>query len=102
MKLSEAILLGSTLGKQLFDEAVDDEGNTCALGAAMLAIGEIHEAALDYWPWLKDPRVWCHCPGRVFGFRRLLGQPTRPGARKNAQPTPGCSRALGACAWSWC
>jgi hypothetical protein len=37
MKLSEAIRLGSMMGKQLFGLTRDEDDNSCALGAAELA-----------------------------------------------------------------
>jgi hypothetical protein len=39
MLLSEAILLGSIGTKQAFGSLKDDDGGTCALGAALTAVG---------------------------------------------------------------
>lgn len=39
MKLSEAILLGASMNKQAFGTYKDKDGGTCALGAAMEAVG---------------------------------------------------------------
>lgn len=54
MKLSEAIRLGSMLGPQLQGRTYGEHNNgTCALGAALLAIGitrESYSVALTYFP----------------------------------------------------
>lgn len=59
MKLSEAMSLGATLKPQSFGEWGDDK-STCALGAALDAIGQLskYEAvsekrAKQIWPWLR-------------------------------------------------
>lgn len=39
MRLSEAIRLGSMLGPQAFHQYETDDGATCALGAASVAVG---------------------------------------------------------------
>lgn len=54
MKLSDAIRLGSMNGPQAFGETRNRRGGTCALGAALDAIGkrlEYHHA-LEFWPLL--------------------------------------------------
>jgi hypothetical protein len=67
MKLSAAILLGSTLSPQAFAEFEDDNGSRCALGAALAAIGNPIQigngfrAAAESWPWI-EPYGEFHCP----------------------------------------
>lgn len=39
MKLSEAIRLGATISKQICGQLMDSEGNTCAIGSALVACG---------------------------------------------------------------
>lgn len=47
MKLSEAILLGSTMNPQAFGVYEDPDGHTCALGAALKAVGfVVHKVLL--------------------------------------------------------
>jgi len=59
VRLSEAILLGSVGTGQAFGEYVDKKGNTCALGAALCAIGKLTDLS-EYtinlglaWPYHK-------------------------------------------------
>jgi hypothetical protein len=73
MKLSEAILLGAMMSPQAFQALFRDDG-TCALGAALLAIGPVSEPALrsvcKRWPWAVTVSVDCPGCGRscpVFG-----------------------------------
>lgn len=79
MKLSDAILLGSTLGPQLYSWMYDltNEG-TCALGAAALATIQnfqklgcvaLSGAIADRWPWLREP---AECP--ECGSSMLIGE----------------------------
>lgn len=68
MKLSEAILLGSTLGPQIFGDGFDKATmGTCANGAARLAMGHAtdHISIVEIWPWLLCP---ADCPvcGAIF------------------------------------
>ena len=64
MKLSEAILLGAMMSPQTFRALFRDDG-TCALGAALLAVGPASEPALrsvfKRWPWAMT--VSADCPG---------------------------------------
>ena len=60
MKLSEAILLGSIGTGQCYADLTDGRGNSCALGAALSAIGKLKEqypALWAAWPWVKTLRV---------------------------------------------
>jgi hypothetical protein len=63
MKLSEAILLGSTLKPQAFGPAFDGKG-TCALGAAKDAIGNLYLDKWGFliWPWTMNPDLYLECP----------------------------------------
>jgi hypothetical protein len=67
MKLSAAILLGSTMSPQAFEEFQNKNGSRCALGAALAAIGSPirlgngFRAAAESWPWI-EPYVEFHCP----------------------------------------
>ena len=60
MLLSEAISLGATMRPQAFGTFLDADGRTCAMGAALDAIGLIktkryhYDDALDAWPWLES------------------------------------------------
>jgi len=51
MKLAEAIWLGAMLKPQAFGALEDTNGNTCALGAAYDAIGELHTGQGYDWSW---------------------------------------------------
>jgi hypothetical protein len=69
MRLSDAILRGSRLGEQMFGEVSDDEWNSCALGAAGLALTELLTGVPTLynpayrifmtWPWLKSDGYEC-------------------------------------------
>lgn len=61
MKLSEAIRLGAMMKPQAFEDYLD-EGNTCAMGAALDAIGQLDSDHCDseYFP-LVDVAV-TRCP----------------------------------------
>lgn len=54
MKLSEAIRLGAMLGPQIIGNEADKHGGSCAIGAAMLALGvhgnidEINQDFIDF------------------------------------------------------
>ncbi len=64
MRLSEAIRLGSMLGSQAFGHGFGDNGETCAHGAALLAIGRKgawYTENMDHWPWTTYTRA--ECPG---------------------------------------
>ena len=77
MKLSEAILLGSTLSPQAFGSYETSDGRRCALGAALAAVGEDcfvgnAVARLGWiWPLLDRPVdcPQCGCSSR----QELLG-----------------------------
>lgn len=61
MRLSEAIMLGSTLRPQTFTTWRDTVG-TCAVGAALDAIGKEHGLSSDViaaWPWVFDSGYPC-------------------------------------------
>lgn len=68
MKLSEAIQLGSMLKPQTFGAWGDDDG-TCAMGAALDALGQLKKTEgpretriKRIWPWLKWAFTRKHCP----------------------------------------
>ena len=60
MKLSEAILLGSVSTGQAFYILEDPQGNTCAKGSALKAMGlctsndKGYQFANDTWPFLRE------------------------------------------------
>jgi hypothetical protein len=65
MKLSEAILLGSTMSGQCWSvlslNYPDGRIDTCALGSAALAIGKLNYVALERaFPWIDN--VFAGCP----------------------------------------
>lgn len=60
MKLSEAILLGSTLRPQCRFEAFSRRGGSCAFGAALEAMGTTRDTAItEFWPWLNGKTLVC-------------------------------------------
>ena len=59
MKLSDLIILGSMQSGQAFGVIIDDEGNTCANGAALLALGVPAED-------LQNGMQWKHPKSRPF------------------------------------
>src|SRR5258707_783186 len=73
MKLSEAILLGSTLGPQGFRAYESPDGRRCALGSALAAVGRTIEDGTQatkllelLWPQLS----WeCWTSGAHYGYR---------------------------------
>lgn len=69
MRLSEAILLGSTMRPQIRSRYITPDG-TCALGAAGEAIGRKEfsgTAASIVWPWLDRGTIPCpDCNGVTF------------------------------------
>lgn len=84
MKLSEAIQLGAMLRPQVYDSfgSPGPGDGTCALGAALEAVGKLAKTTVTnekrikkIWPWLNW-RWWPHCPwcglagkfSDVFGF----------------------------------
>lgn len=53
--LSEAIRLGATWGPQAFGSYIDDKLGTCAIGAALLATGDLKPGCIE----IKNKRnVW--------------------------------------------
>lgn len=48
MRLSEAIRLGAMLGPQLFGKLFDANGGSCAVGAAMKAVGRRYVCSDDF------------------------------------------------------
>ena len=60
MRLSEAIMLGSTLSHQVFNRMHDSKGGRCALGAAYHAMGidQYDKTVPDIWPWTYE-RAFC-------------------------------------------
>lgn len=58
MKLSEAIRLGSTLGPQIREAYIGPDSSSCALGAAILAIGKTVKEASDAGTWGKFMSEW--------------------------------------------
>jgi hypothetical protein len=67
MKLSAAILLGSTISPQAFGEFQDKNGSRCSLGAALAAVGKTSEiemgfrTAVESWAWIERDGEF-HCP----------------------------------------
>ena len=61
LRLSEAIKLGAMDGPQCFDVYEQLDGATCAIGAALKAIGDKSEdyCAVVFWPWLDSVCVRC-------------------------------------------
>jgi len=61
--LSSAIRAGSALGPQAFGEWRDDNGATCALGAAAAAeLGAEYEGGInlgEFWPYGDTARTFC-------------------------------------------
>lgn len=58
MRLSEAIRLGATMRPQSVGHFLDDDGASCAQGAALDAVGRLSESATEcryamseLWPW---------------------------------------------------
>lgn len=66
MRLSEAVRLGAMTGGQIKWDLIDQHGNTCAIGAAMVAMG-IKPSAMAH------ESLWRHFPclnsNLVFGER---------------------------------
>jgi hypothetical protein len=67
MKLSEAIILGSTLKPQNIGGWYNGKDGTCALGAALDAVGKLKskggwsDKVKKIWPWLKWPVTNFNC-----------------------------------------
>jgi hypothetical protein len=83
MRLSEAILLGSTMGPQAHGtfqaEHFDGQTYRCALGAALAAMGraiccdeQVNLVLDELWPHLRDD-TWLPCPARCGGTSQGLG-----------------------------
>lgn len=66
MKLSEAILLGSTLRPQCRGELFRN-GGSCAFGAAAEALGQQDIDSRALWPWLDLP-LTCPVCGETEGI----------------------------------
>jgi hypothetical protein len=66
MKLSEAILLGSTLAPQGFWRFMNSDGHTCAVGAALQAVGaELSDvSSWEQFPILNTVGITCPECGR--------------------------------------
>jgi hypothetical protein len=70
MRLSEAIRLGASLAPQAFGALADARGRTCAIGAALHAIGVINDrrfgwtSAMLRFPVLRlmEEREYARCP----------------------------------------
>lgn len=78
MKLSEAILLGSTLSRQGFNAFKTLDGRRCALGAALEAVGEgallASSTLRELWPQLNAEFRGIPCPAGCIGVQaRTLG-----------------------------
>jgi hypothetical protein len=62
MKLSDAILLSTTLFKQGYGSGIGEDGSRCALIGAGFVNGvksEMVGDSADFWPWLRQKRVSC-------------------------------------------
>jgi hypothetical protein len=60
MRLSEAILLGTTICPQNFSAGVGKDGGRCAILSAGLAVGvnsDLTQPNADHWPWLEKLEV---------------------------------------------
>jgi hypothetical protein len=88
MKLSEAILLGSTLSPQGMGMYEDAEGRRCALGSALAAVGEtvrplpedesdetirVDKLLSKHWPQIDLPLYDAMCPDDCGGQCLELG-----------------------------
>lgn len=75
MRLSDAIWLGAMLRPQGF-KAFWRDGKSCAMGAAMDAIGRIGRGteATRTWPWLDAAKVQCPKCGAIYNRRWVDGQ----------------------------
>ncbi len=74
MRLSEAIRLGATMKPQGFGQAFTPDGGSCALGAALDAIGVPQGYPFNIWPeMIKEILFWQDCPecGRAGAEIRL-------------------------------
>ena len=78
MKLSEAIRLGAMLAPQGRTRLLSADGSTCALGAALAAVGQLASVGNDpqgydtikaVWPWLGHQQAMfpSGMTGRVLG-----------------------------------
>ncbi len=57
MKLSDGIILGTTLGPQIFGKYFDDDHRGgCALGSALIAAGATPAAFPLEWEWARNRR----------------------------------------------
>lgn len=78
MKLSEAIRLGAMLKPQAHREFLTTEGASCALGAALDAVGGLssissfHDIAAR-WPWTRGKAV--RCPSCAAGAAAIHTSP---------------------------
>jgi hypothetical protein len=59
MRASEALMLGSTLRRQIFNLRYNTDGGACALGMIDVALGVTAE---EYYNWLSIPVSIQHCP----------------------------------------
>lgn len=91
MKLSEAIMLGSTTTKQAFRAYVTPDGRTCAMGSALHSIGtnlsqlelgpdtqicpleKVRRICLSIWPWTVGMTDQPNCPACGLGEHDYLG-----------------------------
>lgn len=64
IRLSEAIRLGAMLRPQGFNTRFDGK-HTCALGAALEAVGQLNQNGVDVWPWLNGNSITCPDCGLV-------------------------------------
>ncbi len=62
MKLSDAIILGSVTGPQIFGRLNDIDGSNCGLGAALGAIGQATNTKATDFPWAWTLEGVYHCP----------------------------------------
>lgn len=68
MKLSEAIKLGAMTGPQVFGNYIEEGGGTCALGAALRAVGEPECLEEEQFP-ILDQLADCPECGPIIGSR---------------------------------
>jgi hypothetical protein len=69
VKLSEAIHLGSMLRPQIYGDYAEKDGGTCAMGAALDAVGKLGKSRSSFenrlnkiWPWLAWRLEISNCP----------------------------------------
>lgn len=79
IRLSDAIRLGSVTGEQIRWHLINEQGNTCAIGGAMVAVGikplgaEDHEALWRMFPGLNDGTFEGCLQAEIVNLNNLYG-----------------------------